>query len=35
MSLSARRPGQEYGLTAEEMNIILKEEGFIDGEPVH
>lgn len=33
MSLSARRLGQEYGLTAEEMNVLLKEEGFLDGEP--
>ncbi len=32
MSLSARRLGQEYGLTAEEMNVLLKEEGFLDGE---
>lgn len=25
--------GQEYGLTAQEMNFVLKEEGYLDGEP--
>ena len=25
--------GQDYGLTAVEMNILLKEEGFLDGGP--
>lgn len=33
MSLSARRLGMELGLTAEEMNFLLKEEGFLDGSP--
>lgn len=33
MGKSARLLGQEYGLTAEEMNWLLKEEGFLDGEP--
>ena len=33
MSLSARRLGREFGLTAEEMNYLLKEEGFLDGSP--
>lgn len=30
---SARILGQDYGLTAVEMNFLLKEEGFLDGEP--
>jgi len=30
---SARILGEEYGLTAQEMNFILKEEGYLDGEP--
>ena len=33
MGKSARILGQEYGLTAQEMNFILKEEGYLDGEP--
>jgi hypothetical protein len=30
---SARILGQEYGLTAQEMNFVLREEGFLEGEP--
>ena len=30
---SARIMGQDYGLTAQEMNFVLKEEGYLDGEP--
>lgn len=30
---SARVLGQEVGLTPSEMNFLLKEEGFLDGEP--
>lgn len=33
MTLSARMLGKKYGLTAEEMNVLLKEEGFQKGEP--
>lgn len=33
MGLSAKRLGQCYGLTAEEMNVLLKEEGFLSGKP--
>jgi hypothetical protein len=33
MRKSARVLGQEYGLTAQEMNFVLKEEGYLDGEP--
>lgn len=33
MRKSARVLGQEYGLTAQEMNFVLKEEGFLEGEP--
>lgn len=33
MQKSARILGQDYGLTAQEMNLVLKEEGFLDGEP--
>ncbi len=33
MRKSARVLGQEYGLTAQEMNFVLKEEGFLDGNP--
>lgn len=33
MTLSARRLGEICGLTAEEMNVLLKEEGFLSGEP--
>ena len=32
MGKSARILGQDYGLTAQEMNFVLKEEGFLDGE---
>ena len=32
MRKSAIVLGQEYGLTAQEMNFVLKEEGFLDGE---
>lgn len=33
MRKSARILGQDYGLTAQEMNFVLKEEGFLDGDP--
>ena len=33
MTLSAKRLGERCGLTAEEMNVLLKEEGFLSGEP--
>jgi hypothetical protein len=33
MRKSARILGQGYGLTAQEMNFVLREEGFLDGEP--
>lgn len=33
MRKSARILGQEYGLTAQEMNFLLKEEGFLEGKP--
>ena len=33
MALSAKRLRERCGLTAEEMNILLKEEGFLSGEP--
>lgn len=33
MTLSAKRLGEKCGLTAEEMNYLLKEEGFLSGEP--
>ncbi len=33
MRKSARVLGQEFGLTPQEMNFVLKEEGFLDGEP--
>lgn len=33
MILSAKRLEERCGLTAEEMNILLKEEGFLSGEP--
>lgn len=33
MTLSAKRLGEICGLTAEEMNVLLKEEGFLSGEP--
>jgi len=32
MRKSARILGQEYGLTAQEMNFVLKEEGYLRGE---
>mgnify|MGYP004443832847 CR=1 FL=1 len=33
MSLSASRLGDQYGLTAQEMNMLLKEQGYLAGEP--
>lgn len=33
MTLSAKRLGEKCGLTAEEMNCLLKDEGFLSGEP--
>jgi hypothetical protein len=33
MRKSARILGQGYGLTAQEMNFVLKEDGFLSGEP--
>lgn len=33
MTLSAKRLGERCGLTAEEMNFLLKEEGYLSGEP--
>ncbi len=33
MSLSATRLGREFGLTPQEMNYLLKEEGFLGGSP--
>jgi hypothetical protein len=33
MRKSARILGQDYCLTAQEMNFVLKEEGYLDGEP--
>lgn len=33
MRKSARILGQDYGLTAQEMNHIFREEGYLDGEP--
>lgn len=33
MRKSARILGQDYGLTAQEMNYVLKEKGFLDGSP--
>ena len=32
MGKSARVLGQDYGLSAQEMNYVLKEQGFLDGE---
>jgi len=32
MRKSARVLGEDYGLTAQEMNFVLKEEGFLEGE---
>ena len=33
MQISARTLGQEYGLTAEEMNRVLAKQGFLKGKP--
>ena len=33
MTLSAKRLGEKCGLTAEEMNCLLKDEGFLSVEP--
>ncbi len=33
MTLSAKRLGERCGLTGEEMNVLLKEEGYLSGEP--
>lgn len=33
MQVSARILGQDYGLTAQEMNRVLVKEGFLSGEP--
>lgn len=33
MRKSARLLGKDYGLTAEEMNCLLKQQGYLDGEP--
>lgn len=33
MKKSAKRLGEEFNLTAQEMNHLLKEEGFLSGEP--
>lgn len=33
MSKSARILGQDYGLTAQEMNYVLKEKGYLQGDP--
>ncbi len=33
MNKSARQLGYEHGLTAQEMNYILKEKGFLEGKP--
>lgn len=33
MSLSSKKLGEKIGLNAQEMNVLLKEEGFQDGEP--
>lgn len=32
MRKSARNLGQEYGLTAQEMNYVLKEKGYLEGD---
>lgn len=32
MTLPAKRLGERCSLTVEEMNILLKEEGFLSGE---
>lgn len=33
MSLSAKQLGEKIGLNAQEMNALLKEEGYLSGEP--
>lgn len=33
MFLSAKQLGVKIDLNAQEMNVLLKEEGFLDGEP--
>lgn len=33
MGLSAKRLGEYLGLTSEQTNVLLKERGFLDGEP--
>ena len=33
MSLSAKQLGEKIGLNAQEMNTLLKEEGYLRGEP--
>lgn len=33
MSLSAKQLGEKIGLNAQEMNTLLKEEGYLSGEP--
>ncbi|MDB1866467.1 hypothetical protein PMX26_08540 [Collinsella aerofaciens] len=33
MRKSARYLGRDVGLNAEEMNVWLKEEGYLEGEP--
>lgn len=33
MSLSAKQLGAKLYLNSQEMNVLLKEEGFLDGEP--
>jgi hypothetical protein len=33
MRKSARILGYDFGLNAQEMNVLLKQEGFLDGEP--
>lgn len=33
MVKSARILGKDYGLTAQEMNQLLKDQGFLDGNP--
>jgi len=33
MMKSARLLGQDYGMTGREMNVLLKQEGYLDGVP--
>lgn len=33
MGKSARILGEEYGMSSQEMNVLLKNEGFLDGNP--